>query len=102
MNRLEALTDRATKYPYKKSAQRLSDAEFDLMVEFIEDNDHLGHLEFEYAANRFFLNGNYSELKHSHKSIITELLIVCNAAVHMKPRLGRIKNVDHTKDQRSE
>jgi hypothetical protein len=78
--RLEALTIRCSQLPYKKVANKLSEAEFDKMVAFLEDNDHLGHLEFEYAVNRMFLDKD----KSKNWSIIQELLCVCNTAVHGK------------------
>lgn len=76
MTRLEALRDRCQRYPYQKNAKRLSEAEFDSMVEFLEENDHLGHLEFEYAVNRMFLD----RPKAKNFAIIQELLSVANTA----------------------
>ena len=76
MNRIEALKSRCQQYPYAKSVTRLSESEFDLMVDFIDDNDDLGHLEFEYAVNRMFLDRE----KPKHWAIIQELLTVANTA----------------------
>jgi hypothetical protein len=83
MTRLESLKDRVQQYPYKKSALKLTEAEFDEMVAFIEENDELGHLEFEYAVNRMFLS---KKEKPKHAFIMMELLVVCNFAVHGRRR----------------
>lgn len=76
-SRLIALQDRAQRYPYKKSLEKLTEAEFDLIVEFIDDHDHLGHLEFEYAVNRMFLDKE----KPKGWAVIQEILVVVNTAV---------------------
>lgn len=78
MTRLEALQIKCKQYPYQKSAKKMTEAEFDQIIEFIEDNDYLGHLEFEYAVNRMFLN---QLTKPKNWVIMTELLTVCNTAV---------------------
>lgn len=75
--RLEALKNKVEQYPYQKPARRLSESEFDTVVQFIEDNEDLGHLDFEYAVNRMFLDGE----KPKNFAIIQELLVVCNTAV---------------------
>lgn len=77
MTRLEAFKDRCQRYPYAKLAKRLSEADFDRVVAFIEDNDHLAHLEFEYAVNRMFLN---DKNRTKNYTIMMELLTVCNTA----------------------
>ena len=76
--RLEALLDRTKNHPiYQKLGQRLTEAEFDRIVEFIEDHDQLGHLEFEYAVNRMFLDG---APRPKNWGIIQELLTIVNTA----------------------
>jgi hypothetical protein len=82
MTRLEALRDRCQRYPYQKRAQRLTEAEFDSMVAFLEDHESLDHLEFEYAVNRMFLDKE----KPQHWGIIMDLLIACNTAAHGRGR----------------
>lgn len=78
MTRLEALKIKVQQYPYQKSARKLTEGEFDTLVAFIEDHEHLGHLEFEYAVNRMFLNRE----KSKNWVIMTELLMVSNSAAH--------------------
>ncbi len=80
MTRLDALKIKSSTLPYEKVVKRLTEAEFDLVVEFIEDHDRLGHLEFEYAINRMHLDRK----KPKHWAIIEELLAVCNTAAHGK------------------
>lgn len=82
MNRLDALKSRCQQYPYRKSAARLTEAEFDMLVAFIDDHDELGHLEFEYAVNRMFLNCS----KPKNWTIIQELLTISNTAAKGKSR----------------
>jgi hypothetical protein len=76
MTRLEALKLKVQQYPYQKNALKLSEAEFDEMVAFLEEKDDLGHLEFEYAVNRMFLD----RPKPKHFAIVQELLSVANTA----------------------
>lgn len=83
MTRIEALKLKVKQYPYEKSAKKLSEADFDRVVEFIDDNDHLGHLEFEYAVNRMFLD----KPKPKHFAIMQELLSVVNTAAKGVPRV---------------
>ena len=79
MKRVEALRDRAANHIlYKRLASKLSTAEFDQLVSFIEDNDELDQLAFEYKASRLFLDGP----KPKHFSVMIELLHVCNIAAH--------------------
>jgi hypothetical protein len=82
--RLEALKVKVQAYPFKRIALRLTEAEFDALVGFIEDNDHLGHLEFEYAANRMFLD----KPKHKNSMIMQELAVVANSAAYGTARKG--------------
>jgi hypothetical protein len=80
VRRLQILKDRCKKYPYEKSAKKLSNLEFDLILKFIEKNDNLGYLEFEYAVNRMFLDRE----KPKNWPIIQELLVVANSATLLK------------------
>lgn len=63
-------------WQYRRLVKRLTEAEFDMIVDFIDDNDGLGHLEFEYAVNRMFLHAD----KPKNWSIIQELLLLTNTA----------------------
>lgn len=83
LNRVEALKQLCGEYIYKRPAQSLTEAEFDEMVAFAEDNADLGHLEFEYAVNRWHLD---DVKKPKNLSIMTWLLISANSRVHVKPR----------------
>jgi hypothetical protein len=83
MTRLEALKVKSSTLPYSRIIARLSESEFDTVVAFIEDNDQLGHLEFEYAVNRMHLN---VEEKPKKWAIIQEVLTVVNTMVHGKVR----------------
>lgn len=75
MSRLEALTLKVKEYPYKTLALKLSGTDFDVIVDFIEENEELGHLEFEYKVNRMFLDKPEKPKKFA---IIQELLMVAN------------------------
>lgn len=78
MNRLSVFKEKcSTEFHCKKLALKISEAEFDLAVGFIEDNDHLGHLEFEYAVNRMFLD---KPEKPKNWAVICELLMLTNTA----------------------
>lgn len=61
---------------YRRLAKRIDEAEFDRIVTFIEDNDHLNHEQFEQAVNRMYLN----EPKTKHWPIVQELLSMTNTA----------------------
>lgn len=61
---------------YAKLLKKISDAEFDMIVEFCEDNAHLNQLEFEFAANRMFLGRQ----RPKHFAIINEILVVVSYA----------------------
>lgn len=66
-----------------KTYKRLSKEHITFCESFIKDNDHLGHLEFEYAINRMFLD-KVKPYSYKHIAIIQELLTCCNSAVHIK------------------
>lgn len=78
--RIKALQELCVAYHYGKLASKLTSAEFDKMIEFVEDFDDLGHLEFEYAVNRMHICKPRTE----HWSIIEELLVSANARVHIR------------------
>lgn len=82
MNRITALQEICSRYPYQKMAQSLSESEFDVMVQFIEDNNELNHLEFEYKVNRMFLQMPDINQKQIRK--IMDLLVSANSRVHTK------------------
>jgi hypothetical protein len=75
MNRLEYFKLKCSEHIlYKRLALRLSEDEFDVAVQFIEDNDHLDYLEFEYKLNMMF----DGKPKPKRWSIIQELVLVAN------------------------
>jgi hypothetical protein len=84
MNRIEALKVKCSQYPYQARCLKMTEAEFDLMVEFLEENDGLGHLEFERAVNRMFLN----KPKPRNFVTIMEMLTVANVAALGVARKG--------------
>jgi hypothetical protein len=79
--RVEALKSMVQGYPYRNHAQKLTEAQFDTVVAFIEDNDTLGHLEFEYKANRWLIDN-----KEPKKTIMWDLLVSANSRVHVRRR----------------
>lgn len=79
--RIEALKELSQQLPYKTLAERISEADFDRVVEFIEDNDGLGHLDFEYAINRMHLDVNP---KPKNWAIVQDLLLAANTRVHLR------------------
>lgn len=56
MERIVALREFCSDFYGKKLALKVTEAQFDQVVAFIQDHDHLGHLEFEYAVNRMYLD----------------------------------------------
>jgi len=56
MRRVEALKEYAKSYHGQRLCDRLTESEFDEVVAFIDDNEDLDHLQFEYAVNRFYLD----------------------------------------------
>lgn len=68
---------------YKRLALKLSEAEFDQCVDFIEEHDHLDHLQFERKINRLFLD---REHKPKNWTIIQELLMVANGCKLNAPK----------------
>ena len=81
MTRLEALKIKSGELYYRKLALKLTESEYDQVVQFIEDNDHLGHLEFEYAINRMFLD---MPNKPKNWGVIMELIMACNTAANFR------------------
>lgn len=81
MNRTQALKEICSQYPYQRSALKLNEAEFDRIVDFIDENDSLGHLEFEYKVNRMFL---FDKDRPKHWTIIQDILTAANSRVHVK------------------
>lgn len=75
-DRLQAFQDRIQRLPYSKVAQRLTEAEFDEIVDFIEDHHDLNHLDFEHEVNRMHLD----RPKSKNWAIVQELLVVANTA----------------------
>lgn len=57
--------------------KRLTKNDLDLAIGFIEQAAEIGHLEFEYAVNRMFLD----KPKPKHMAEIQELLTCANSAL---------------------
>lgn len=83
MNRVEALKELCGSYPYVKAAKMITEAEFDETVAFIEDNDNLDHLEFEYKVNRWYLD---STKKPKNIAVMSWLLVSANTRAKGKTR----------------
>lgn len=78
MNRLEKLKKLAApeNYYYSRLCKRLSEFEFDQVVEFIEDHEGLDAGEFEKSVNRMHLEGSgYTKTKNY--AIIQDILLCC-------------------------
>jgi len=52
--RIRAFAEICEKEPYKAMALQLKESEFDNLVEFIEDNDHLEYSDFDEAIGVAF------------------------------------------------
>lgn len=76
--RIHALEELSQAGHYSKAAKQLSAADFDRLVSFINKNDGLSHLDFEYAVNRMFLDLP----KPKNWSIIVELACAINTKAH--------------------
>lgn len=74
--RLTTLVSYCAAYNGKKISDKLTPEELGQVVEFIKAHDHLLHLEFEYAANRWFLN---EREKPKHLGYMIEMVIGINA-----------------------
>lgn len=56
MTRIEGLHQVCRDLHGSRLAKKLTESEFDDLVAFCEDHEDLGHLEFEYAVNRWHLD----------------------------------------------
>lgn len=90
ITRKDTLKKMCSEPRYKKLAFRLSEIEFDRMVEWLEENDHLGHLEFEYAVNRMRIPT--VEKHKKNLPVIQEILTCVNSRVHMKAKHEETKS----------
>lgn len=79
MSRIQALQQISREFNGGKLAKKLTEAEFDEVVSFIEDHDQLPHLEFEYAVNRWKL-----DIPVRPKNLFTmhELALSANTRAH--------------------
>ena len=84
--RKTALDELCIKYPYYKIAASLHEFEFNGMMNWLEEHDNLGHLEFEYAVNRMTIKG----VKQKQLMKIMDLLISANSRVHTRNKNERI------------
>lgn len=76
MTRVQALQSLCKRLPYQNLALRLKESEFDQIVEFAEEHEALGHLEFEYTLNKWLLDLP----KPKHFGIMVELLMCANSS----------------------
>lgn len=74
--RIAKLQQLSTHSWYSKLLKKITESEFDTIVEFCEDHADLNQLEFEYAANRLFLGRE----RPKHFAIINEILVVVSYA----------------------
>lgn len=90
--RLKALEAFSQEIYYAKLMARLTEGEFDEMVEFIEDNDDLDHLAFEYKVNRMDLDSRPKDKKvAARRRIMQELLTCVNSRAHGNPFKGFVR-----------
>lgn len=83
MGRIQAFQQLCTEWNGKRLATKLTESEFDEVVAFIEDNDGLPFLEFEYAANRLHLD---EPVKPTNIYVMVELLHSTNTRAHSKQK----------------
>lgn len=76
MSRLQALEAFCKEWHGKRLARKLTEAEFDSVVEFIEDNEHLDHLTFERRAQLWHLFS--AEKTPKNLPIMIEILMSAN------------------------
>lgn len=75
LGRLERFRDLCSKnFMYQKLARKLTEAEFDDCVAFIEDNSDLDNNEFAHKLNRWKLD----QLRSKHHTDMWALLTACN------------------------
>lgn len=86
MSRSEAVAKLRFQYPYARRAEKLTKEDFDEIERFILNNADLGHLEFEWQAQRMFIGRTP---RPKNWLTIMELLTAANAHVHVKPRSER-------------
>lgn len=84
MTRAEAFKEICSKYPYADRVGKLTVDELNETARILLENDHLGHLEFEYKMNRLFIG-------KPGKNAVTmwELLVCTNSRVYIKPKGDR-------------
>ncbi len=82
MTRAQAFEQLCGEYHGGKLYNRVSPAARECCAQFLAKHEQLGHLEFEYATNRLFLDAN----KPKGWLEATELLLSANSRVHMKGR----------------
>ncbi len=82
LTRMQALQELMTEMMGRRLTKRLTQTEFDLVVDFIAEYDALPHLEFEYKVNKWFLDMP----KPKNISIMQEILISANFRAHGRKR----------------
>jgi hypothetical protein len=76
MSRKESLHSFSEAFYGKRLTAKLTVAEMEQVIEFLNKNEHLSYLDFEYAANRWFLD---SSDKPKNWAIMTEIVISANS-----------------------
>lgn len=76
MKRIDALKLFCKGFHGFKLSCKISEAEFDEMIEFLEEWDHLGTIEFEHKINRWYLD---NPNKPKHLFIMAEILMSANS-----------------------
>lgn len=74
--RVQKLQQLAVHPWYSKLLKKIDESEFDTIVDFCEDYSDLNQLEFEYKANRLFLDRE----RPKHFAIINEILVILSYA----------------------
>lgn len=73
-DRVQALQNLCSAYPYKQKCKKLTEAEFDELVAFIEDNSELDHGQFMMKSRRWYLD---APSKPKNLFVMQELAEVC-------------------------
>lgn len=83
MSRTIILANYRTHPYYKKLLAKLKQPQLIEMEQFLVQHDHLGHIEFEQAVNRMYLDKHLSPKEMKSSGIVQELLISANSAVYV-------------------
>lgn len=81
--RIDQFKNLANHAYYGKSIKKLKSVDFDIIYQFISENDHFNKNDFASAVNRMFINRE----KPKNFTLIMELLDVTNA-IHCNHQNG--------------